>query len=136
MNNTTRNWKTTLTGAAIIGGYLLNAIATYLKTGAFPDMTEASLALTTGWGFIMAKDASTTGVIRVLLLAPACLMLSSCGTMPDGTKTFAGLTKADWALVSKDASQAAIKSGAQAGLISYGARRAITAAKNPVNVTP
>lgn len=76
------------------------------------------------------------GMHALVLCGLLITLLPSCAMRADGTKTFAGLSKADWLLVSKDVGQAAVKSGAQAGLVSYGTRRAQTAAKNPVNVKP
>ena len=74
--------------------------------------------------------------LSVLLLCGLLLItLPSCGTAPDGQKTFAGLTKAEWWLVTKDSGAAAFKSGAQAGVMSYGARR-MTSAKDVLPVQP
>jgi hypothetical protein len=75
------------------------------------------------------------GLPALFLCGLLLILMPSCGTLPDGQKTFAGLTKADWALVTKDAGHAALKSGAQAGLVSYGTRR-MTSAKDVQNVTP
>lgn len=75
------------------------------------------------------------GLHALLLCGLLLITLPSCGTAPDGQRTFAGLTKADWWLVTKDTGTAALKSGAQAGLTSYGARR-MTSAKDVVEVRP
>lgn len=80
-------------GVLIIIGYVANAITAYLQSGAMPSLEAATVAIGSGIGFIMAKDGDKTGVIRVLILAPACLMLASCTTDPvTGEKSFLGMT--------------------------------------------
>jgi hypothetical protein len=75
------------------------------------------------------------GLPALLLCGLLLITLPSCATRADGTKTFAGLSKDDWALVAKDSGSAALKSGTQAGLMSYGTRR-LTSAKDVTVVTP
>lgn len=129
-----KNYRTTIIGALLAG---VSFLGIYQSNGGnLADWKQWAIPFLIAVLGYLAKDAGVTGASKVLIASLCLLSLPSCGTLPDGTKTFAGLTKADWALVSKDASQAAIRSGAQAGLVSYGSRRALTAAKNPVNVTP
>jgi len=71
-------------------------------------------------------------IITTVLVVLVLLCLSSCSTLPGGSKAFLGLDGAAWAGIGRDAGQAA----ARAAVISYGTRRAVTAAKNPVHVYP
>lgn len=68
----------------------------------------------------------------ILHSAFVILALASCTTSADGTKAFLGLNGPQWLGVGTDAAKAA----AQGGLIGYASRRAVTAAKNPINVAP
>jgi hypothetical protein len=103
MTNTTRNWKTTTMGVLMILGYVLNAITAYLQSGALPSLEAATIAIGTGIGFIMAKDGDKTGIVRLLILAPACLMLASCTTDPvTGEKAFFGVTSKSFQAELKD----------------------------------
>lgn len=58
--------------------------------------------------------------------------LPSCTNDAAGNKAFLGLTTTQWVGVGQDAAKAA----AQGGIIGYTQRRAVTAAKQPVNVQP
>ena len=129
-----KNYRTTIIGALLAG---VSFLGIYQGNGGnLADWRQWAIPFLIAVLGYLAKDAGVTGASKLLIASLCLLTLPSCGTLPDGTKTFAGLTKADWLLVSKDVGQAAVKSGTQAGLISYGSRRAITAAKNPVIVTP
>ena len=108
---------------------LLTALGIALKPEQAAAITSVGLALI-GAVNVFKKDA-----VKLIPLALCCLLLPSCSTV-NGEKTFLGITSAGWLDVGKDAGNAALKSGAQAAVISYGERRAVTAAKNPVNVTP
>lgn len=132
MTNTTRNWKTTTMGVLIILGYVSNALLAFLQTGAMPSIEAATLAIGSGLGLIFAKDGNKTGIVRLLILAPACLMLVSCSTSPTGEKTFLGLTQDGWITTGKAAGKGAVQAGLPVALET----RARTAAKQPVNVQP
>lgn len=81
-------------------------------------------------------DGKKNGSFKIPLLIGACLLLlPSCGTNAAGQPTFAGLTKADWALVTKDAGTAAGRAALSAGVTSYGQRR-MTSAKDVIDVNP
>lgn len=69
--------------------------------------------------------------MKALLLLTA-IALTSCTTDGAGNKAFLGLTTTQWIGVGEDAA----KSATQTAVVSYGTRRAITAAKQPVTVTP
>lgn len=71
------------------------------------------------------KSFKLPGQVGMLLIAGLCLMcVPSCSTDAMGRKTFIGLTGDDWAVVGRDAGVTAAKAGAQAAVVSYGARRA------------
>lgn len=120
MTNTTRNWKTTTMGILIILGYVSNALLAFLQTGALPSIEAATLAIGSGIGLIMAKDGDKSGVVRLLILAPACLMLVSCSTDPAGNKTFFGVTSASFQdeakAIALQIAEASGKAAAQAAL--------------------
>lgn len=129
-----KNYRTTIIGALLAG---VSFLGIYQGNGGnLADWKQWAIPFLIAVLGYLAKDAGVTGASKLIIASLCLLTLPSCGTLPDGTKTFAGLTKADWLLVSKDASQAAIRSGAKAGLVSYGTRRAITSAKAPQNVQP
>ena len=120
--NATRNWKTTTIGILIILSYFSHALLAFLQTGALPSLEEGMAALVVGSGFIFAKDGDKSGVMKLLILAPACLfMLSSCSTDPlTGQKTFAGISSASFQQEAKDIAlqiaEAGGKAAAQAAL--------------------
>lgn len=69
--------------------------------------------------------------MKALLLLSA-LALAACTNDAAGNKSFLGLTTTQWIGVGEDAA----KSATQTAVVSYGTRRAITAAKQPVTMTP
>jgi hypothetical protein len=69
--------------------------------------------------------------MKALLLLTA-IALAACTTDPAGNKAFLGLNSAQWIGVGSDAA----KSATQTAVVSYGTRRALTAAKQPVSVNP
>jgi hypothetical protein len=109
---------------------LLTALGIAIKPDQIAAITSTGLALI-GCINVFKKDSA-----KLIPLLLACLLLPSCGTLPDGQKTFLGLTKESWLMVSKDAGDAATKSALQAGMVSYGTRRAVTSAKQPVDILP
>ena len=66
------------------------------------------------------------------LLLLSVLALAACTTDVAGNKAFLGLNSTQWLGVGQDAA----KSATQTAVVSYGTRRALTAAKQPVEVTP
>lgn len=102
------------------------SLATYLTGLGVPDNTTAAIvagvAAVLSWGaeLGLSKLASK---IAVPCLA---LLLCSCGTLPNGDKTFIGITSAGWLNVGKSAAVAAVPVALD--------ERAKTSAKNPVNV--
>jgi hypothetical protein len=129
-----RNWRTTLIGAALAA---VTAIALYQQSGGdLSDWKQYAIPVLLAFLGYLAKDAGVTGSVKLLIACLCLLSLPACAVNGAGQKTFLGLTQADWTLVSKDAGNAAVRSGLQAGLISYGTRRAVTAAKQPINVQP
>lgn len=132
------------------------AVAVWLQAKGFSadvSMTVAAFVTTLFFGlvemglsFVARKYKVADGVkmdieklrkTMVLLLSGLCLLIvPSCATDRNGVVRFAGLTKAQFEQVLKDSGAAAAKAGLQAGMMSYGAQRLVTAAKEPVNVTP
>ncbi len=102
------------------------SLTTYLAGMGVPDNTTAAIvagvAAVLSWGaeLGLSKLASK---IAVPCLA---LLLCSCGTLPNGDKTFIGITSAGWLNVGKSAAVAAVPVALD--------ERAKTSAKNPVNV--
>ena len=102
------------------------SLTTYLAGLGVPDNTTAAIvagvAAVLSWGaeLGLSKLASK---IAVPCLA---LLLCSCGTLPNGDKTFIGITSAGWLNVGKSAAVAAVPVALD--------ERAKTSAKNPVNV--
>jgi hypothetical protein len=127
-----KNYRTTLIGAALAG---LSFLSIYQANGGnLAHWQQWAIPLAIAILGYVAKDAGVTGSLKILVGSLFLLTLPSC-TTSNGTTLFAGLSKADWMLVTKDASSAALKSATQAGLISYTTRR-LTSAKNPTNVLP
>jgi hypothetical protein len=81
------------------------------------------------------KSYKIPAAVKLLLLCGLALCLVACGTNGAGQKTFVGLTKADWAVVTKDAGMAAGKAALSAGMASYGTRK-LTSAKDVIDVEP
>lgn len=129
-----KNWKTTLTGALLAG---LSFLAIYQNNGGnlsdWKQWLIPTLIAVLGY---LSKDAGVTGSLKLIPALLCVLCLPSCAVNSAGQKTFLGLTQSDWLLVSKDAGNAAARSALQAGMVSYGTRRVMTAAKQPVNVNP
>lgn len=127
-----KNYRTTIIGATLAG---LSFLSIYQANGGdLAHWQQWAIPLAIAILGYVAKDAGVTGTLKVLLGSLLFLALPSC-TTSNGTTLFAGLSKADWLLVTKDASSAALKSATQAGLVSYTTRR-LTSAKNPINVNP
>lgn len=125
-----RNYRTTLVGAALAG---LSFLAIYQQNGG--DLSDwkqwlipAAIAIL---GYI-AKDAGVSGTMKLLISCLCLLSVPSCTSDAAGNKAFLGLTTVQWIGVG----QAAAKAAAQGGIISYSQRRAVTAAKQPVDVIP
>ena len=59
-----RNWKTTFMGIGTIIVALIGVAMSILdgNPATNPDWTVTIAALTAGWGLIMAKDSTVTGV--------------------------------------------------------------------------
>ena len=59
-----RNWKTTFMGIGTIVVALIGVAMSILdgNPATNPDWTVTIAALTAGWGLIMAKDSTVTGV--------------------------------------------------------------------------
>lgn len=127
MNNATRNWKTTTMGVLIILGYVINAALTFLQTGALPSIEAASLAIGSGLGFIFAKDGDKTGIVRLLILAPACLMLCSCEN-----GKFMGLSGDQWGNVAMTTGKELGKQLPATALQAYTAEKLKPSGKQPV----
>lgn len=129
-----KNWRTTLVGALLAG---LSFLAIYQSNGGnLSDWKQWLIPTLIAILGYLAKDAGITGSLKLLLALLCVMSVTSCAVNGAGQKTFLGLTQGDWLLVSKDAGNAAVRSGVQAGVISYGTRRAVTSAKQPVNVRP
>lgn len=102
------------------------SLTTYLAGLGVPDNTTAAIvagvAAVLSWGaeLGLSKLASK---IAVPCLA---LLLCSCGTLPNGEKTFIGITSAGWLNTGKAALVGAVPVALD--------ERAKTSAKNPVNV--
>lgn len=102
------------------------SLATYLTGLGVPDNTTAAIvagvAAVLSWGaeLGLSKLASK---IAVPCLA---LLLCSCGTLPNGDKTFIGITSAGWLNTGKAALVGAVPVALD--------ERAKTSAKNPVKV--
>jgi hypothetical protein len=102
------------------------SLTTYLAGLGVPDNTTAAIvagvAAVLSWGaeLGLSKLASK---IAVPCLA---LLLCSCGTLPNGDKTFIGITSAGWLNTGKAALVGAVPVALD--------ERAKTSAKNPVNV--
>lgn len=109
LQNSTRNWKTTLIGVLIILSWICNSLLAWLQTGAMPSIESAVTAWTVGTGFILAKDGDKSGVTKVLLLMPCMLLLAACSTNAAGDKTFLLLTSKDWKVVAAEAGREAGK---------------------------
>jgi len=125
-----RNYRTTLIGAALAG---LSFLAIFQQNGGnLSDWKQwlipAAIAIL---GYV-AKDAGISGTLKILFLLFSFSAIPSCTTDALGNKAFLGLTTTQWLGVGQDAARAA----AQGGIIAYGQRRALTAAKNPVRVQP
>lgn len=68
----------------------------------------------------------------LLILSTLALTLASCTTDAAGNKAFLGLNSTQWLGVGQDAA----KSATQTAVVSYGTRRAVTSAKQPLLITP
>lgn len=104
------------------------SMTAFLAGQGVPEQTTAAVvagvAAVLSWGaeIGLSKLASR---IAVPCLA---LLLCSCGTLPNGEKTFIGITSAGWLNVGKSAAVAAVPVALD--------ERAKSAAKNPVKVLP
>ncbi len=132
LQNSTRNWKTTLIGVLIILSWICNSLLAWLQTGAMPSIESAVAAWTVGTGFILAKDGDKTGAVKVLLLLPCVLLLAACGTNAAGEKTFLLLPEKGWMNVLKGTGQEVAKTVPGVALKNY--REEV--GKQPVNVQP
>lgn len=70
--------------------------------------------------------------MKSLLILSALASLAACTTDAAGNKAFLGLNTSQWIGVGEDAA----KSATQTAVVSYGTRRAVTSAKQPVSVNP
>lgn len=125
MKHILHNWKTSLAGLLAIAGTI---IATW-----FPEYAEDFQKVTViavGMGLVTAKDGNRTGIARVFLLGGCLLFLPSCGSLPDGTKTFLGMTSGQYLTIGGNI----VKREALPVAAEVQDARAVTAAKNPVNV--
>ena len=92
-----KNYRTTIIGALLAG---VSFLGIYQGNGGnLADWKQWAIPFLIAVLGYLAKDAGVTGASKLLIASLCLLTLPSCGTLPDGTKTFAGLTKADWALV-------------------------------------
>jgi hypothetical protein len=104
------------------------SLTTYLTGLGVPDHTTAAIvagvAAVLSWGaeLGLSKLASK---IAVPCLA---LLLCSCGTLPNGEKTFIGITSAGWLNTGKAALVGAVPVALD--------ERAKTSAKNPIIIKP
>jgi len=113
-----RNYRTTLVGAALAG---LSFLAIYQQNGG--DLSDWKQWLI---------PAAIAGTMKLLIACLCLLSVPSCTSDAAGNKAFLGLTTVQWIGVGQDAAKAA----AQGGFGGYTQRRAVTAAKQPVNVQP
>ncbi len=134
LQNSTRNWKTTIIGVLIILSWICNSILAYLQAGVMPSLEAAVAAWTVGTGFILAKDGDKTGAMKMLLLMPACLLLISCGTNAAGEKTFLLLPEKGWMNVLKGTGQEVAKTVPGVALKNY--REELGGGKQVVRVQP
>ena len=104
------------------------SMTAFLAGQGVPEQTTAAVvagvAAVLSWGaeIGLSKLASR---IAVPCLA---LLLCSCGTLPNGEKTFIGITSAGWLNVGKSAAVAAVPVALN--------ERAKASAKNPITIKP
>lgn len=125
-----KNYRTTLVGSALAG---LSFLAIYQQNGGdLADWKQWLIPVTIAILGYVAKDAGVTGGLKLLIASLCLLSLPSCTTDAAGNKAFLGLNGPQWLGLGQDAAKAAAKSA----VISYAQRRAMTSAKEPIDVLP